>query len=90
MADAEYIVAYPSEGWADKLLKGYFVAGGSYSTMTITLNGKLYAKSDCVGFNCQFKAYDADRGVIKLNSNLYYSEGGGVALYYDGAFTLVE
>ncbi|MBE6218692.1 MAG: hypothetical protein E7126_01430 [Rikenellaceae bacterium] len=90
MADAEYIVAYPSEGWADKLLKGNFVAGGSYPTMTITLNGKTYSKSDCGGFNCQFKAYDADRGVIKLNSNLYYSEGGGVALYYDGAVTLIE
>ena len=90
MADAEYIVAYPSECWADKLLKGNFVAGGSYPTMTITLNGKPYSKRDCGGFNCQFKAYDAERGVIKLNSNLYYSEGGGVALYYDGAFTLIE
>lgn len=90
MADAEYIVAYPSEGWADKLLKGNFVAGGSYPTMTITLNGKLYAKSDCGGFNCQFKAYDAESGTIVLNSNLYYKDGGGVALYYDGAFTLIE
>lgn len=90
MADAEYVVAYPAEGWADRLMKGNFVAGSSHPTMTITLDGKQYAKSDCGGFNCQFKAYDADRGVIKLNSNLYYSEGGGVALYYDGAFTLVE
>lgn len=90
MAGAEYVVAYPSSGWEDKLLKGNFVAGGSYPTMTVTLNGEEYAKSECGGFNCQFKSFDSERGEIILNSNLYYSDGGGVALYYDGKFTLVE
>lgn len=90
MAGAEYVVAYPSSGWEDKLLKGNFVAGGSYPTMTVTLNGTEYAKSECGGFNCQFKSFDSERGEIILNSNLYYSDGGGVALYYDGMFTLVE
>lgn len=90
MADAEYVVAYPAVGWSDKLLKGNFVAGGSYPTMTVTLNGTEYAKSECGGFNCQFKSFDSERGEIILNSNLYYTDGGGVALYYDGMFTLVE
>lgn len=90
MTDAEYVVAYPAEGWEDRLMKGNFVAGGSHPSMTVTLNGTEYAKSDCGGFNCQFKAYDEESRAIIVNSNLYYKDGGGVALYYDGKFTLVE
>lgn len=90
MADAEVVIAYPSDGW-ETLLKGNFVSGSSHRTMSFTLNGKRCVKGegDILGMNCQFKAYDAANGRIGLNANLY-NERGGVALYYSGSFTLVE
>jgi len=39
--------------------------------------------------NGQFPEYDAEEGDMRLNLNLY-TEEGGIALYYSGAFTLVE
>lgn len=90
MADAEVVIAYPSDGW-ETLLKGNFVSGSSHRTMSFTLNGERCVKGegDILGMNCQFKAYDAANGRIGLNANLY-NERGGVALYYSGSFTLVE
>ena len=86
-----FTVEYPAEGWEKWLLKGNFISGSNYPTMTITLDGVSYTKGvgDCYGMNAQFKRIDLDKRTITLNANLY-TEEGGVALYYDGEFELIE
>lgn len=89
MKAPDLVVTYPKEGWEKWLMKGNFVSGSSYPEMSIKLGRSTYVKGegDCMGMNCQIPTYDTSW--IRLNINLYTTEGG-VALYYSGAFTLIE
>ena len=91
MVNAEVVLTYPAEGWDKWLMKGNFISGSSYPTMTFQYKRSKYIKGegDCYGMNGQFPEYDAEEGDMRLNLNLY-TEEGGIALYYSGAFTLVE
>lgn len=91
MRKPDLVVTYPKEGWDKWLIKGNFVSGSSYPDMSIQLGRSTYVKGkgDCMGMNCQIPVYDPSLPWIRLNINLYTDEGG-VALYYSGAFTLIE
>ena len=91
MVNPDVVVTYPKEGWDKWLMKGNFISGSSYPDMTFKYKKSTYKKGegDCYGMNGQIVEYDAERGLLRLNLNLY-TEEGGIALYYSGAFTLVE
>ncbi|MBQ8205745.1 MAG: hypothetical protein IJZ78_08030 [Alistipes sp.] len=91
MVNPDVVVTYPKEGWDKWLMKGNFISGSSYPDMTFKYRKSTYKKGegDCYGMNGQIVEYDAERGLLRLNLNLY-TEEGGIALYYSGAFTLVE
>lgn len=88
MADAEVVIFCPEGGW-EKLLTGLFMAGSSFPDMSITLNGESYMKSNCAGLNCRIPTFNTDTNTLTLIANTY-TNVGGMALYYDGAFTLIE
>ena len=89
MADAEVVVTYPAAGW-DVLTSGNFVSGSGYA-MTFIIGDTTHVKGegDTIGMNCQFITFDAASTTLTLNANLYTTQGG-VAIYYEGGFVLVE
>lgn len=91
MSSPDVVLTYPKEGWEKWLMKGNFISGSSYPDMTFKYTRSTYKKGegDCYGMNGQIPEYDAESGRLRLNLNLY-TEEGGIALYYSGAFTLVE
>ena len=88
MSDAEIVIFCPEGGW-ETLQKGYFMSGSAYPDMSITINQESYLKSNCAGLNCRIPFLNAEANTLTIIANTYTSTGG-TALYYSGAYTLIE